>query len=64
MKISFAVVLLAGIVYTAAFPIDQEQTPFFRVGDDTTGAVASESSICTQIGIDLLRAGVCALLLF
>ncbi|KAI1816618.1 gamma-glutamyltransferase [Poronia punctata] len=49
--------LLATVSSTVAIPHPQEQAVLASVSSDHRGAVACESTVCSQVGIDLLARG-------
>ena len=57
MSVGLCVVAFIGFCYLLAGQIFFRGVGELQVDHDKLGAVASESKLCTQVGIDLLKAG-------
>ena len=57
MSVGLCVVASIGFCYLLAGQIFFRGVAELLVDHDKLGAVASESKLCTQVGIDLLKAG-------
>ena len=56
-SVVFCVVALIGFCYLLAGQLFFRGVGELQIDHDKLGAVASESKLCTQVGIDLLKAG-------